>query len=113
MTTTQAETLRTTQTDTAHRVAALNRNDRPFHVVLAQQFDRGAIEQLCQLADMIRSIGTSGATRRITNTLAPIGGVTSPSSAIITAKTPNQIGSNPSDTASGKMIGTVISIIET
>lgn len=44
-------------TDTAHRVAALNRNDRPFHVVLAQQFDRQAIEQLCQLADMIRSIG--------------------------------------------------------
>ncbi len=44
-------------TDTAHRVAALNRNDKPFHVVLAQQFDREMIEQLCQLADMIRSIG--------------------------------------------------------
>jgi aspartate carbamoyltransferase catalytic subunit len=46
-------------TDTAHRVAALNRNDKPFHVVLAQQFDRQVIEQLCQLADMIRSIGGS------------------------------------------------------
>lgn len=45
--------------DTAHRVAALNRNDKPFHVVLAQQFDRETIEQLCQLADMIRSIGGS------------------------------------------------------
>jgi len=46
-------------TDTAHRVAALNRNDKPFHVVLAQQFDRPAVDQLCQLADMIRSIGGS------------------------------------------------------
>ena len=46
-------------TDTAHRVAALNRNDKPFHVVLAQQFDRQVIEQLCQLSDMIRSIGGS------------------------------------------------------
>jgi aspartate carbamoyltransferase catalytic subunit len=46
-------------TDTAHRVAALNRNDKPFHVVLAQQFDRRIIEELCQLADMIRSIGGS------------------------------------------------------
>jgi len=49
----------TPATDTAHRVAALNRNDRPFHTVLAQQFDRNTIEQLCQLADMIRSIGGS------------------------------------------------------
>lgn len=45
--------------DTAHRVSALNRNDRAFHVVLAQQFEREAIEQLCQLADMVRSIGGS------------------------------------------------------
>ena len=47
------------QADTAHRVAALNRNDKAFHVVLAQQFERTAIEQLCQLADMIRTIGGS------------------------------------------------------
>jgi aspartate carbamoyltransferase catalytic subunit len=45
--------------DTSHRVAALNRHDKPFHVVLAQQFDRDAIERLCQLADMIRSIGSA------------------------------------------------------
>lgn len=45
--------------DTAHRIAALNRNDKPYHVVLAQQFDRPAVEQLCQLADMIRSISGS------------------------------------------------------
>ncbi len=42
--------------DTSQRVAALNRNDKPFHVVLAQQFDRQSIEQLCQLSDMIRTI---------------------------------------------------------
>lgn len=45
--------------DTSQRVARLNRNDKPFHVVLAQQFDRSIIEQLCQLADMIRAIGGS------------------------------------------------------
>ena len=63
----QAESVRTMvteietppQADSAHRVAKLNRNDKPFHVVLAQQFDRTNIEQLCQLADMIRSIGGS------------------------------------------------------
>jgi len=47
------------QGDTARRVAHLNRHDKPFHVVVAQQFDRGVIEQLCQLADMIRSIAES------------------------------------------------------
>ncbi|RME36508.1 MAG: aspartate carbamoyltransferase [Planctomycetota bacterium] len=41
---------------TAERVARLNRNDRPFHVVLAQQFDRATIEEYCQLAEMIRAI---------------------------------------------------------
>lgn len=45
------------QRETAGRIAALNRNEKAFHVVIAQQFDRDAIEQLCQLADMIRSIG--------------------------------------------------------
>lgn len=45
--------------DTSHRVAVLNRNDRPFHVVLAQQFDRQIIEELCRLADMIRSVSGS------------------------------------------------------
>jgi len=46
-------------TDTSHRIAALNRNDKPFHVVLAQQFERQTIEQLCQLADMIRTIANT------------------------------------------------------
>ncbi len=45
--------------DTAHRVARLNRNDKVFHAVLDQQFDRDAIEQLCRLAEMIRSIGAA------------------------------------------------------
>ncbi len=45
--------------DTARRVGALSRHDKPFHVVLAQQFDRDTIEQLCQLSDMIRAIGGS------------------------------------------------------
>jgi len=47
------------QGDTGRRVANLNRHDKAFHVVLAQQFDRPAIDQLCQLADMIRAIATS------------------------------------------------------
>ena len=45
-----------TQLPTAHRVALLSRADRPFHVVLAQQFDRELIEELCRLAEMIRRI---------------------------------------------------------
>ena len=56
MATTEAHAERPVRADASHRIAALNRNDRPFHVVLAQQFDRTAIEQLCQLSDMIRSI---------------------------------------------------------
>lgn len=59
MQSTNAGLEQTRQTDSAHRVSELNRNDKAFHVVLAQQFDRRAIEQLCQLADMIRSIGGS------------------------------------------------------
>lgn len=56
---TKTELGREKQTDTARRVAALNRNDKAFHVVLAQQFERQAIEELCQLADMIRAISDS------------------------------------------------------
>lgn len=54
---TQPDTAPTT--DTAHRIAALNRNDKPFHAVLAQQFDRITVDQLCQTADMIRSIAAA------------------------------------------------------
>ncbi len=57
MRTMDARLERLAETDTAHRVAALNRNDKPFHAVLAQQFDRTTIEQLCRLADMIRALG--------------------------------------------------------
>ena len=52
-------------------------------------------------------IGTSGAVRRITKTLAPMVGVTSATSAIITAKTPNQIGSMPSSPTTGITNGIV------
>ena len=44
---------------TAHRVSMLSRNDRLFHVILAQQFDREIIETLCRLAEMTRNIGES------------------------------------------------------
>jgi len=40
----------------SRRVAMLNRNDRLFHVVLAQQFDREIIDTLCKQAEMIRTI---------------------------------------------------------
>jgi aspartate carbamoyltransferase catalytic subunit len=40
----------------ADRVAKLRRNDRPFHIILAQQFDPEIIARLCQLAEMMRVI---------------------------------------------------------
>ena len=45
-----------TQMSTAHRVALLSHDDRLFHVVLAQQFDPELIQDLCRLAEMIRSV---------------------------------------------------------
>lgn len=56
MQTIEAGVNRPSQNDTAYRVSLLNRNDKIFHVVLAQQFDPSSIASLCQLADMIRSI---------------------------------------------------------
>ena len=44
------------QMPTTHRVALLSRNDRPFHVILAQQFDRELIQTLCRLAERVRAI---------------------------------------------------------
>lgn len=44
------------QMPTAHRVALLSRDDRPFHVILAQQFDRELIQTLCRLAERVRVI---------------------------------------------------------
>ncbi len=45
-----------TQMPTAHRVALLSRDDRLFHLILAQQLDRELIQDLCRLAEMIRSV---------------------------------------------------------
>jgi len=44
---------------TVHRVALLNRNDRLFHFILAQQLDRDTIDRLCRLAELIRRIAES------------------------------------------------------
>jgi len=44
------------QMPTEHRVALLSRSDRPFHVILAQQFDRELIQTLCRLAERVRAI---------------------------------------------------------
>jgi aspartate carbamoyltransferase catalytic subunit len=41
---------------TARRVALLGRNDRLFHVILAQQLERDTIDTLCKLSEMIRNI---------------------------------------------------------
>jgi aspartate carbamoyltransferase catalytic subunit len=59
MQSTESEMAQAAQGETTARVAALNRNDKPFHLVLAQQLDRTVIEQLCQLSDMIRTIANS------------------------------------------------------
>ena len=57
--------------DRGQRLAELNRNDKAFHVVLAQQFDRTAIERLCQLADMIRTVsGTRQGTQYLLSLLS-------------------------------------------
>ena len=59
MSTTQALQSDPLEMPTAHRVTMLNRNDRLFHIVLAQQFDREVIEALCRLAEMTRNIAES------------------------------------------------------
>ena len=52
----QSETATLASLPTARRVALLNRNDRLFHVILAQQLDRETTDALCKLAEMTRSI---------------------------------------------------------
>jgi len=42
----------------ATRFSSFNREDRIFHVVLAQQFNAQSIEELCQLSEMIRRIAS-------------------------------------------------------
>ncbi|MFH0980403.1 MAG: aspartate carbamoyltransferase [Planctomycetota bacterium] len=44
------------QMPTAHRVALLARDDRPFHIILAQQFDRELIHTLSRLAEQVRAV---------------------------------------------------------
>lgn len=44
---------------TAKRVALLNRDDRLFHLILAQQVQRETIDHLCKLAEMIRTVAES------------------------------------------------------
>ena len=59
----------TSTTDTSQRITALNRGDRAFHVVLAQQFERDQIEQLCKLAEMVRRVASTRHGSQFLNTL--------------------------------------------
>ncbi len=45
-----------TELPTAHRVALLSQNEKVFHVILAQQFDREFIDHLVRIAEMVRTI---------------------------------------------------------
>ncbi|HNQ23176.1 MAG TPA: aspartate carbamoyltransferase [Phycisphaerae bacterium] len=63
------QTVKPAAGDTAARIAALNRGDRVFHVVLAQQFDRERIEQLCRLAEMVRRVAATRHGTQFLNTL--------------------------------------------
>jgi len=71
MTTIQAEAARQISSETAQRVAFLNRGPRAFHVVLAQQFDRAKIESLCTLSEMLRTIAATRAGAQFLQTLLP------------------------------------------
>jgi aspartate carbamoyltransferase catalytic subunit len=58
-----------TQLPTNRRVRLLTQNDRLFHVILAQQFDRELIDHLCRIAEMTRSIADARAGARFLNTI--------------------------------------------
>ncbi len=58
-----------TNLPTKRRVRLLNRDDRLFHVILAQQFDRELIDHLCRIAEMTRIIADARAGARFLNTL--------------------------------------------
>ncbi len=47
--------------DYAEKVPYFNREDRPYHAVVAQQFDRGMLDRLCLLATSIRRIAKTRA----------------------------------------------------
>ncbi len=51
------------------RVKLLSQNDRIFHVILAQQFDRDLIEHLCRIAEMTRAVADARAGARFLNTI--------------------------------------------
>ena len=54
----QQEETDPTKLDKSLRIASLNRDDRLFHVVLAQQFNTDTISDLCLLAEAIRKIAS-------------------------------------------------------
>jgi len=56
-----------TNLPTPRRVRLLNRDDRLYHVILAQQFDRDMIDHLCRIAEMTRIIGDARAGARFLN----------------------------------------------
>jgi len=49
---------------TKRRVKLLSQNDRVYHVILAQQFERDLIEHLCRIAEMTRAISDARAGAR-------------------------------------------------
>lgn len=71
MRSTQIQPMQAIPADTDQRIAHLNRGDRIFHVVLAQQFSRAHIEDLCRLAEMIRSIAAARQGTLFLTTLLP------------------------------------------
>ncbi len=58
-----------TSLPTPRRVRLLNREDRLYHVILAQQFDRDIIDHLCRIAEMTRIIGDTRAGARFLNSI--------------------------------------------
>ncbi len=54
---------------TRRRVRLLNRDDRLYHVILAQQFDRELIDHLCRISEMTRIIADARAGARFLNTI--------------------------------------------
>ncbi len=58
-----------TELPTRRRVRLLSRDDRLYHVILAQQFDRELIDHLCRIAEMTRIIADARAGARFLNTI--------------------------------------------
>jgi aspartate carbamoyltransferase catalytic subunit len=58
-----------TELPTRQRVQLLSRDDRLFHVILAQQFERDLIDHLCRIAEMTRIIAEARAGARFLNNI--------------------------------------------